>query len=94
MLIHSIRRGAARARQGLDDLAMLARLTRDLPAFLRASITMDACIAWQRERLATRDAWLLLVAEHQIYGFPRSGPKDSERYRLDREPQVLRALGW
>jgi hypothetical protein len=72
MLADPLRRIADGARRRLDDLTMLARLTRDLPAFLRVPITLDASMAWQRERLATRDQQLVRVVEQQIYGFSGS----------------------
>ena len=64
--------GQDTARQALDELRMLARLTRDVPAFLRRPVTLAESIAWQRERLANREQWLLRVAERQMYAFPQS----------------------
>jgi hypothetical protein len=69
MLRHPI---VARAHQALGALAMLARFTRDVPAFLREPITLSRSLDWQRERLAAREPSFLRVAEQQIYGYPGS----------------------
>jgi hypothetical protein len=81
----------ASARHALDDLTMLARLTRDAPAFLRRRITVEQAVAWQRQRLAAREAWFLRVAERQIFGFPRS-PYLALLRAVGCEPGDLRAL--
>ena len=58
--------------EGFDNVAMLARLTRDLPGWLRMPLTLDAAQARIRHGLATRDARFLDVAERAIYYHPRS----------------------
>ena len=61
-----------RGQAAIDNLAMLARLTRDVPAFLRRPIPLAESVAWQRDRLAHREAWLLRIVQRQIYAVPHS----------------------
>ncbi len=56
----------------LRDLAMLARLTRDLPGFIRTPITSEQAVEIIRGRLAARRERFLLMAERAIYGHQRS----------------------
>jgi hypothetical protein len=56
----------------LTDLAGLARLTRDLPGFLRTAVTVDQAIEVVRRRLATREQRFSRMVEQAIYGHPRS----------------------
>jgi hypothetical protein len=72
MLARPHRPIADAVRHAWDDLWMLARLTRDVPAFYREPITLDAAVAWQRERLATREQRLVRMAEEQVYSYPKS----------------------
>jgi hypothetical protein len=55
-----------------DDLAMAARLARDLPAWLRAPITLEQARAEVLHALRTREQRLLWLAEHAIYAHRRS----------------------
>jgi hypothetical protein len=72
MLTRPLRRLADAARQALGDLGMLARLTRDLPAFLRTPMSLGESNAWHRERLRERPRWLVRCVERQIYAHPGS----------------------
>ena len=74
-------RAAARSRvetarqvvhQATDHGIALARLTRDLPRFLRTTITADDARAQVRQRLETREARFANLVERAVYGFPRS----------------------
>ncbi|MDR7418066.1 MAG: hypothetical protein QN178_04050 [Armatimonadota bacterium] len=56
----------------LRDAGILARLTRDLPAFLRAPLTYGQAQARSAERLAQREARFLAMAERAIYAHPVS----------------------
>ncbi len=56
-----------RAQQAAHDAIMLARLTRDLPAFLRAPISLADAETQVRRHLETRATRLLGVAERHIY---------------------------
>jgi hypothetical protein len=51
----------------LEELAMGARLTRDLPRFLRNQLTPEQCAAIIRRRLETRAERFLAVVERAIY---------------------------
>ena len=61
-----------RARQWADDLLMLARLTRDLPGFLRRPITLDEARARLRRSLDAREDRFSIVVERLIYEHPGS----------------------
>ena len=67
----TLRRATTIARRGAENVRMLTRLTRDVPDFLREPITLEDAQRWQRERLATREQRLLMMAEEQIYGHAR-----------------------
>lgn len=54
------------------DAAILARLTRDLPAFLRAPLTYEQARGRAAERLANREGRFLATAERAIYQNPAS----------------------
>jgi hypothetical protein len=54
------------------ELVMLARLTRDLPAFLRRPITPDQAAATIRRRLETRSERFIQLARWSIYANRRS----------------------
>lgn len=64
--------GLAVAAQTVAEAGQLARLTRDLPAFLRRPIGATEAAARTRARLADREALFLASAERAIYGHPRS----------------------
>lgn len=51
---------------------MIARLTRDLPGFLRAPLTVDQAASVLRRRMETREDRFLSMAEQMIYGHNRS----------------------
>jgi hypothetical protein len=59
-------------RQGLGSAAKLTRLTRDLPALLRAPIGVEQATAELQRRLARRADCFLALAERAIYATPRS----------------------
>ena len=61
-----------RARELGDDVAMLARMTRDLPGYLRTPLTLDGIRAQLRHRMATRQQRLMTVVEHAVYRSARS----------------------
>jgi len=63
---------SATLRQTLGDVARLARLTRDLPRFLRTHETLEDAAATIRQRLATRDKRFLDLADRLIYARRRS----------------------
>ena len=67
--IRSVRRIVGEAG---EDAAMLARLTRDLPRYLRTGIGLDDARRLVQGRLATREGSLLRVVERAIYRQPRS----------------------
>jgi hypothetical protein len=56
----------------LNNLAMLARLTRDAPRSLRTPITAEQAAAVVKRRLATREARFLGLLERAVYGHPAS----------------------
>jgi hypothetical protein len=56
----------------LNDLAMLARLTRDVPRSLRTPITAERAVAVVKCRLATREARFIGLLERAVYGHPAS----------------------
>jgi hypothetical protein len=56
----------------LEELGMGARLTRDLPRFLRNPLTPNQCAAILRRRLETRAERFLAVVERAIYRNRRS----------------------
>ncbi|HZO27783.1 MAG TPA: hypothetical protein VFH48_17530 [Chloroflexota bacterium] len=65
--------GVARQVRGRGvDAARIARLTRDLPRFLRRPISLGTALQHVRGRLATREARFLTLVERGIYGHPRS----------------------
>jgi len=66
----------------LHDFAMLARLTRDFPGFIRTPITSEQAVEIVQGRLATREERFLRMAEPAIYGHRRSPHQ-----------QLLRAAG-
>jgi hypothetical protein len=49
----------------LRDLAMLARLTRDFPGFIRTPITSEQAVEIIRGRLAAREERFLRMAEER-----------------------------
>jgi len=51
---------------------MLGRLARDLPAFVRQPLTLDAARAGIRQRLATREQSVLFMLEHAVFAQPQS----------------------
>jgi hypothetical protein len=55
-----------------EDLAMVARLARDLPGWLRAPMTPEQSHSEVQTALRTRELRLLWLAEHAIYAQPRS----------------------
>jgi hypothetical protein len=55
-----------------NDLAMLRRLSRDLPRFYRDRLDAAGSDEWHRERLADRAGGFLRVVERQIYAVPNS----------------------
>ncbi len=60
------------ARRVADDLAMLARLTRDVPPYLRRPIGAAEARARVRHHLAIRERRFLAVVERAIYRRPGS----------------------
>jgi len=56
----------------LRDLAMLARLTRDFPGFIRTPINSDQAVEIIRGRLAARGERFLRLAERTIYANQKS----------------------
>ena len=56
----------------LNDLAMLARLTRDFRGFIRTPITSEQAVEIMQGRLAAREERFLRMAERAIYGHPRN----------------------
>ena len=56
----------------LNDLVMLARLTRDFHRFLRTPITVEQVVRVTQRQLETREDRFLLMAEQAIYGHQRS----------------------
>jgi len=71
-LSQQIRRRSADAQQSLVQLAMLGRLTRDLPRFLRKPIDPEQAAVVVRRRLAARPERFLTLADRLIYRNPRS----------------------
>jgi hypothetical protein len=69
-------RGLTSARQAAAEAAskaaMLGRLTRDLPAWLRSPMSLDEAQARVRRQLARREESFLSALEHAIYRYPRS----------------------
>jgi hypothetical protein len=53
-------------------VGILARLTRDLPAFLRSPLTYQEAVKRAAERLRGRQTRFLAIAEQAIYGRPGS----------------------
>ena len=47
---------------------MLARLARDLPAFIRRTMTLDEAAERVRRRIASREQTFLSLVERAIYG--------------------------
>ncbi len=63
------------AARGLDtarDIAVLARLARDVPRFLRTPVSAEAAHARVSERLASRDVRFLRMMEDAVYPHRRS----------------------
>ena len=56
----------------LNDLAMLARLTRDFPRFRRSPITVEQAVGIIQGQQETREERFLAMAEQAIYGHPPS----------------------
>src|SRR5687767_14531586 len=59
-----------RARETGEDLAMAYRLGRDVPAFLRGTLTLDAARGQTVLELRQREARFLRLAERAIYAEP------------------------
>jgi hypothetical protein len=59
-------------RQTVGDVVRLARLTRDLPRFLRTHETVEDAAATVRRRLATREERFLDLADRLIYSRQQS----------------------
>jgi hypothetical protein len=75
----------------LGDAAMIGRLTRDLPAFLRERMTPDRARAIVTRRLETRGERFLRMMERVVYGHPASPYRWLLR-TAGCEPGDLRAL--
>jgi hypothetical protein len=60
------------ARAVADETIMLARLTRDLPGWLRTPFALDVAEDRLRQSLIWRDERFLRIAKRAIYGYPRS----------------------
>lgn len=58
--------------QWLNNLPMLARLTRDFPRFLRTPLTPEQAVAVIQRQLESREERFLRIAEQAIYAYPRS----------------------
>ncbi len=56
----------------LNDFAMLARLTRDIPRFLRTPVTAAQAVRAMQRQLGTREKRFLQVVEQTIYSHPQS----------------------
>jgi hypothetical protein len=56
----------------LNDLPVLARLTRDFPIFLRTPLAVDQAIALVQRQLKSREERFLQIAEQAIYAYPCS----------------------
>jgi len=56
----------------LNDLPVLARLSRDFPRFLRTPLTVEQATAIVRRQLESREERFLQIAGQTIYGHPRS----------------------
>jgi hypothetical protein len=54
------------------ELAIAARLTRDLPSFYRRTVSLDQAAAWHRDRIRSRPQRFLGVAERHVYANARS----------------------
>jgi hypothetical protein len=61
-----------RAREASQDVAMLARLARDLPGYLRSPMSPETARQRFKDGLATRSQRLSAIVERGIYGYPRS----------------------
>ena len=59
-------------RRAAADVTRLARLTRELPRFLRTHVTVEGAAATIRDRLATREERFVDLATRLIYGHQRS----------------------
>lgn len=59
-------------RERVQDAAMLARLARDLPGFLRHPLSPEAAQAGIRRRLEQREERLLFVLERAVFSRPAS----------------------
>src|SRR5688572_25074891 len=59
-------------RQAAHQAGMLARLTRDLPIFLRHPVTFARAAAKVQEQLRFREQRFLAVVERGIFANPRS----------------------
>ena len=63
---------ARRVREAGQDVAMLARLARDLPGYLRSPMSRETATQRFKDGLATRSQRLSTIVERSIYGHPRS----------------------
>src|SRR5687767_10389626 len=69
MAIHTRLRPAVEVA---EDLAMALRLGRDLPAFLRRPLTVDALRRRVQRHLRDREHRFLTLIDRAVYAFPRS----------------------
>jgi hypothetical protein len=60
------------ASEALSQAAMLARLARDLPGFLRTPLSLEQAAEIVQQRLETRPDRFLWLVERAIYGYSRS----------------------
>lgn len=72
MPIPDLRALRRRAGEVGRDIAIVARVSRDLPGFLRVPLTADEARDRLIRRLATRDRLLMTVLERAVFGQPRS----------------------
>jgi hypothetical protein len=63
----AVARSGQAVRQAAGDLAMLARLGRDVPGFLRVPVTVEVARARVRDRLAHRDRRFLDLVDRAVY---------------------------
>lgn len=59
-------------REAAEQVAALARLTRDLPGFLRTTVSLERAREHLRHQLATREQRLLAGVERGVYARPMS----------------------
>ncbi len=67
-----VRWAASRVRGAGRDATMLARLTRDLPPYVRQPLTLDEACDRIRQQLETRQERFLATADHGIFRHPTS----------------------